>query len=698
MGKFAFMSAFFGLCRIWAFACCYYPEGPVINWRDPDSFFRENYMRADERRLAVATAAAEIPADARMEVARYLDAELSKPAGDDPDGYSAFREALGKAKKENGAAGPGSADGLLGMIPPGLSAELENYECGAVFYAAGDWENALAAFRSVLALEETRRRAKTLDAAYMAARCLHRAGRFAEALDAYAEVRRLYDAGFRSSQNLAFETFGFEAQARMQSGAYAESVREYLAIYAASGIDLGVAHAVGLILAGDGGTEALAGDDLCSRVASAYFASFNPGMWWTGGGKDRADALGRWAAALERGGRTLGRFGGGLAMAAYESGDLALAKRCLAAADPDEPLARWVGAKILLSEGEYAGAADILSALLKSGAFSGSRPGPDVMWGRPYGESPHEALLYASDYESPNSVAGGMYGVLKFDGGDLEGAADCFLQAQRYVDAAFVMEIAMDIEALKRYADGLGADMSPGADFVRSVLVLRMIAEGDVGGVKKYYAANPALKGYVEFMDSFCGAMLAGRDKSLPRRRRAVSLWRAFALYKGVRASMFAEVHRPLSYEGEADGFVELPYKNYMLSGLSFRWDEGDAKLLAARNPGNLAIMRSAPRFSASKYYRYRFFEIGFEAAELLGDGSPEQAKMYIAAAGEIMHRNPKRADKAYKALVRNCGGTELGRRADAMRWFPAIRESAADILAELEGGAAGGPEAKNRL
>jgi hypothetical protein len=248
------------------------------------------------------------------------------------------------------------------------------------------------------------------------------------------------------------------------------------------------------------------------------------------------------------------------------------------------------------------------------------------------------------------------------------------------------MEIVMSTGELKAYADTLGADMSESADFVRSALVLRMVAEGDTEGTRKYYRANPSNSSYISFMNSFCDALSNGANRMLSKRERAINMWEAFCLYKQARADFFAEVHRPLKYKGEPEDFSEVPIKNYLLSEFSFHWDYIPDELKGAKNNGNLAIENNAARFVPAQYYKYRAFETGFEAAELLDDGSELQAKMYILAANEIKVRNPEWADKAYKALARKCAKTELGYKAEKIKWFPHIDETPYKLLADLKG------------
>ena len=54
-------------------------------------------------------------------------------------------------------------------------------------------------------------------------------------------------------------------------------------------------------------------------------------------------------------------------------------------------------------------------------------------------------------------------------------------------------------------------------------------------------------------------------------------------------------------------------------------------------------------------------------------DNSDDTARALIEAGSWLKARDPKAADRFYKALVRRCGTTDLGRRADQLRWFPPL-------------------------
>lgn len=76
-------------------------------------------------------------------------------------------------------------------------------------------------------------------------------------------------------------------------------------------------------------------------------------------------------------------------------------------------------------------------------------------------------------------------------------------------------------------------------------------------------------------------------------------------------------------------------------------------------------------------HYRFRGADLAWEAASLLPDGSPEKARMLAVAGTWLKTRDPKAADRFYRALVSCCGQTDLGREAAHAKWFPEVEDCA---------------------
>jgi len=70
---------------------------------------------------------------------------------------------------------------------------------------------------------------------------------------------------------------------------------------------------------------------------------------------------------------------------------------------------------------------------------------------------------------------------------------------------------------------------------------------------------------------------------------------------------------------------------------------------------------------------RYPSAILAWRAAELMPDNSDETAYLLCVAGSWLKDFDPEAADLFYKALVRRCRQTDLGREADRLRWFPRL-------------------------
>jgi hypothetical protein len=80
-------------------------------------------------------------------------------------------------------------------------------------------------------------------------------------------------------------------------------------------------------------------------------------------------------------------------------------------------------------------------------------------------------------------------------------------------------------------------------------------------------------------------------------------------------------------------------------------------------------------------HYRYLAADLAWEAAQLMPNNSDETARVLCVAGSWLKNRDPKAADRFYKALVRRCRRTVLGKAADLKRWFPTLDEDGEPLL-----------------
>jgi hypothetical protein len=96
----------------------------------------------------------------------------------------------------------------------------------------------------------------------------------------------------------------------------------------------------------------------------------------------------------------------------------------------------------------------------------------------------------------------------------------------------------------------------------------------------------------------------------------------------------------------------------------------------APHNGERARVSQSSPAPETRFHYRYLAAELAWQAAQLLPDDSDATANVLCEAGSWLKLRDPKAADRFYKALVRRCRHTELGDEADRRRWFPPVAEA----------------------
>ena len=82
---------------------------------------------------------------------------------------------------------------------------------------------------------------------------------------------------------------------------------------------------------------------------------------------------------------------------------------------------------------------------------------------------------------------------------------------------------------------------------------------------------------------------------------------------------------------------------------------------------------RHKVRLEKRWHYRYVASEIAWDALALMPEQTERTARRFCIAGSWLKVRDDQAADRFYKALVRRCGKTELGKTADKLRWFPKL-------------------------
>ena len=97
------------------------------------------------------------------------------------------------------------------------------------------------------------------------------------------------------------------------------------------------------------------------------------------------------------------------------------------------------------------------------------------------------------------------------------------------------------------------------------------------------------------------------------------------------------------------------------------------ARLTASSADERRRVGQSAVTPDKRWHYRYLAAELAWQAAGLLPNESDETARLLCEAGSWLKARDPRAANRFYKALVQRCGTTDLGREAQRLHWLPPL-------------------------
>lgn len=550
--------------------------------------------------------------------------------------------------------------------PAGIPAEFVLYAKGAVAWRAGDWPRAQAAWTALLALPEAERSHRTLWAAYMFGRAAGTdvatastrppSEALAEARRWFALVRKLAAAGWPDPLGLAAESYGWEARAALDAGAFTEAANLYLRHYATG--DASASASLRLMthrLLEPTLDASAVRDPLVRRLMVAYVVSRVGSTVWD---DEPQPPFARWAeslaTAIEQAGLGDIAEADRLAWLAYQGGRFELAERWAKLAPETAPLARWIRAKLALRAGRTAEGAALLGLAADDPQLA-------------------PALRAQADAE---------LGRARLALGDFPGALAAWLRGGHWQDAAYVAERLLTTEELMAFisqhtpppgparppenALGIGTARRGAwwlpesfGTALHHLLGRRLARAGQVEEAEPFFPEDlrPLARSYGIDVRS-------GFDPERPAAERAAAFWRAAQTAREHGLELLGTELEPDWFIWGADYATEpaeaLRRGTAVPPGSKFPPAETELERLE-----NHAVPRK--RFS----YRYRAAELAGWAAALLPNDSEQAAEMLDTAGRWLMQRDPEAAEPFYQLLVLRCPHTELGRRAAIRRWFP---------------------------
>jgi len=541
-------------------------------------------------------------------------------------------------------------------VPAGLPDEFAEYLRGAILYHQGSPADARVSWQKVLQLDPSQRHWRSTWAAFMLGKSLVDDDP-AKAVEWLRLTRKLAKDGFADSLGLASSSIGWEARAllHMKPPRFVEAIELYVEQMsggeptASASLQRAVAK---VLVAKDDDLTPLARNVTTRRVITAYFIS-RGGPWQP---NPDAKARGKWLAAVEAAKVAVAEDAERFALVAYQLGEMDVAKRWLAVAPPDSVMTHWLHAKLLLRDGKLAEASEELALAAPKLPL----PASLSTW-------PRFRDIGLGDMAGvpPEARIRGELGSLRLARGKYTEALDALLSAGDWLDSAYIAERVLTADELKTYVDALPpAALKTGnvpeecRGQLRHLLARRLARLGRFEEARAYF--SPELQ---PGLDEYVRGLRDGNNARLAKEKQAEALWSA------------ARVAR--SHGMELLG-TELEPDSYIYGG-SYEESRPDPAMavgnkLVPSSPDERARV-AASRIEPDKRFHYRYVaaDLAWRAAAMMPDESDETANVLCVAGTWLKDRDPKAADRFYKALVTRCGKTALGKKAKTLHWFPVI-------------------------
>lgn len=514
--------------------------------------------------------------------------------------------------------------------PRSLPEEFRLYLCGAREYYLGNLALARSYWANVLALPIGERQFQSIPAAYMLARI----GTDLEADANYQLVRDLAHAGLADPDGLAAASYGFQAQAALRQSRYQHAVELYLTQWQCgyTNAESSLVYTAQVIWedSTDNELALYTRNGLLRAVLTASLLSAHDSL-------ETQERRNRLLRVLPRPSEITFLEAGRFALLEYQQNNITAARLWLEFASPRDALALWVRSKMMLRDGDIDAGRTILVELLRNA----NEDQPD--WER-----------------LDTRRAWGELGLLMMQKHDYADAASCFVNAESWLDLAYVLERVMTLEELRQWSlfapDKMKSIWHLGDSNARRLIARRLMREAQFDEALAFFTdeVRPEALAYIE-------SMRRASQIEAPAYQRAQAYWQAARIVREHGLDLFAaELEPDYAWAGGSFDAPEIDRSPVLMNSfLSASRDEQDRVHSSEVNPFR------------RHHYRYRAAQLAELAAGLLPNNDENAALIYCIAGGWLKHRDPESADRFYKQLVVRCPQTKLGQIASEKRWFP---------------------------
>lgn len=562
-----------------------------------------------------------------------------------------------------------------------LPEDVRLYIEGARLFSQDKKAEALDTWKRLLDLPAEQRRNRSTRAAWMIARTLRQDGDAQAAQPWYALCSKLAGDGYRDCLKLGLSSLGWQARYALDQGDYPKALGLYY-------------HQA---LAGDPTgwnslRRALPDPEKLSTEQLKKFAEdpFLRGLMTTSLLRESFDYYtppdeelspheprSKWLTALESANIDSLAEAVRFAELAYSNAEFAMAERWLKKSAPDDPCAAWLRGKLALMNGRTEEAEKYLQQATRA-------------YPRSLGTAEPTYLDSSLSYIDVSTLA--LYRINQLYG-DLAIAAlardhypaalTALYQGGFLDDATYVSERLLRSDELLTYTQKWfpepAADPQSPPDVLsesaRYLLARRLAREGRFEEALPFYP--PAIR---PLFDYYSALRKKAAAFSVFKEPRASALWEAAQFHRKLGMELFGTEGHPdyANYQGSGEGTA------YFLTRLNVDfqnlpeddWSKQSRPIKIVPAPTSNERARAlASRLPHEERFQYRYVaaDLAWEAAGLMPNNSEETARTLGIAGRWLEWRDPKAADRFYKALIWRNWSTSLARQADAKRWFPEI-------------------------
>ncbi|MDF1664307.1 MAG: hypothetical protein P1V97_21250 [Planctomycetota bacterium] len=533
---------------------------------------------------------------------------------------------------------------VFDAVPQDLPGDFKDYLTGAVHYRKKDLKKARSSWQRILNRTSTGPRYRTTWASFMIAKSFKDSDP-KKAIAYFQKTRQLARNPLVNpdSLGLANASLGWEAYCQLKQRHYKEALLLYMKHFGTGhySAQSSISQTCFAALNHDRDIESLAADKLCRAIVTAYVVSHVDQDTRFGLNHKLAIA---WLSALEKHQRSTD-YADKLAWTFYRLGRIAEAKRWLSRLNKGTPLSYWLSAKLQLRGGQIESALNSLKRALI--LFP-----KDECW-----VGTEDPQLLADWGLKPRTRIHGEIGVLEMSQGHYVEALDHLNKAGYWWDAAYVAESVLSIKELKAYVDKNCPKNKP-EDCLRYLLARRLTRSNRLSEARRYMP-----KDQIVHLDAYRAAMNIVSDFTKSQAERSQGLWAAAKKMRGAGMALIGTELAP--------DFYVLHGSFTAYSVAKVRAEKAGPRITSARSSELMRVASAKVGVTKRFHYRYKAAELAWLAADLMPDQDPKTAALLNEAGTWLKYRDPKAADRFYKAIVNRCGKTKLGAKARKKRWFP---------------------------